>query len=162
MIVLEVFSTIELLQFYGPKLLMATICGALVGFEREIKNKHAGLKTNITICVGATLFSSTSFLIASLSNEHTDMVRVMAQIVSGIGFLGAGSIIKDGNAVTGLTTASIIWLMGAIGVIVGSGGYLIAVLITLGFVLMTLGVSQLEIILKRFTINKNVDSDNKQ
>lgn len=161
MVVLDAFNTIELLQYFGPKLIVATMCGALVGLEREIKNKHAGLKTNITICVGATLFSSTSFLVASLSNEHTDMVRVTAQIVSGIGFLGAGSIIKDGSAVTGLTTASIIWLMGAIGVIVGSGGYLISILITFGFVAMTLVVSQLEIILKRFTNNKNLDLDNK-
>lgn len=131
------------IQSYAEIILFATACGAMVGLEREIKNKPAGMKTNITICVGAALFTVTSILLAK-GHQPSDINRVIAQIVSGIGFLGAGAIFKSGDNITGLTTASYIWLMGAIGVLVGIGYGPMALGITLGFMIMSYLVGKFE------------------
>ena len=124
------YSLLTLLGFYIPKLLTALVCGGLVGYERERKNKVAGFKTNILICSGATLFTATSFLLADGTN--LDPLRVVSYVISGIGFLGAGAIFKAKEKVMGLTTASFIWCISAIGIIIGSGGYAISIILTLG------------------------------
>lgn len=155
MITLEAYSLLFLLNFFMPKVIVATVCGALIGIERQLKQKAAGLKTNISVCVGATLFTATSILfLSSNTATNSDINRVIAQIVSGIGFLGAGAVVKSSNRnVEGLTTASFIWLLGAMGVIVGCGGHKIALILTAGFVTMTLLVSKIE------EWMKNGDSD---
>src|SRR5690242_865263 len=112
------WSFIQLLQFFVPKILFAILCGGLVGLERELKNKPAGIKTNILICVGSALFTSISLLMsASLADtgHYGDPSRVAAQIVSGIGFLGGGTIIQTRGTILGLTTAATIWTVAAIG-----------------------------------------------
>jgi hypothetical protein len=87
------WSFLELLQFFGPRVLFAVICGGLIGLERELKNKPAGIKTNILICLGSALYTSVSVLLADThasAGHFGDPARVAAQIVSGIGFLGGG------------------------------------------------------------------------
>ncbi len=98
---------------------VALILGAVIGLERELSDKAAGLRTNILICVGSCLFSILSMELAS--SRGTDVTRMAAQIVSGIGFLGAGAIMREGEHVTGLTTAATIWVVAAIGAAVGFG-----------------------------------------
>jgi putative Mg2+ transporter-C (MgtC) family protein len=98
------------------KLGVSLVLGAMIGFEREVSDKAAGLRTNILICVGGTLFAILSTKFAGATNDPT---RMAAQIVSGIGFLGAGAIMREGDRVTGLTTAATIWIVAAIGVAVG-------------------------------------------
>lgn len=144
--ILQQFELVFLLLYFIPKVIVATICGSFIGIERELKSKAAGLKTNIAVCVGSTLFTATSLLVIGMSsNTASDVNRVVAQIVSGIGFLGAGAIVKSSSkSVAGLTTASFIWLLGAMGVLVGCGGYKIALILTAGFVMMTLVVSKVE------------------
>lgn len=139
---LSKYSLLVLIKFYLPKLLTALVCGGIVGFERERKHKVAGFKTNILICTGAMLFTATSLLIAESSAY--DPLRVISYVVSGIGFLGAGAIFKSHDRVHGLTTAAFIWCISAIGVIVGCGGYSIALLITTGMVTVVLILSKLE------------------
>lgn len=119
----ESWSLIELLTYFGPKVGFAVLCGGLVGLERELKNKAAGIKTNILICLGAALYSALSVLISSSgeSGQFGDPGRITAQIVSGIGFLGGGSIIQSRGTVQGLTTAATIWAMAAIGICIGVG-----------------------------------------
>ena len=105
-------------------LTVALALGAFIGLEREISDKAAGLRTNILICVGSCLFAILSRLLADAVG--TDVTRIAAQIVSGIGFLGAGAIMREGEHVTGLTTAATIWVVAAIGVTVGFGYYSLA------------------------------------
>lgn len=137
-------STLSLLHFFIPKILIATLCGGLVGIEREMKHKVAGMKTNIMICVGATLFAATAFLIASFSHG-ADPTRIASQIVTGIGFLGAGAIFRSSNdKIRGLTSAALIWCLGGIGIIIAAGGYLVSILVTLGLVAMIWFLSRVE------------------
>jgi putative Mg2+ transporter-C (MgtC) family protein len=103
------------------KLLLALVLGGLIGWERELYDKPAGFRTNTLICVGSTLFTIFSLKIGTIPG--TDSSRIAAQIVSGIGFLGAGAIIRRGEAVLGLTTAATIWFVASIGMGVGAGYY---------------------------------------
>jgi putative Mg2+ transporter-C (MgtC) family protein len=105
------------------RLLLATALGALIGLEREYRRKPAGLRTNILIALGSALFSVMSIEFGSPGGS-TD--RVAAQIVTGIGFLGAGAILRSGKDVHGLTTAATIWVNAAIGMAAGTGHYVVA------------------------------------
>jgi len=112
------------------KLFLAILIGGIIGAERELHEKAAGFRTIIVICVGATLFTIFSMKIGG----PDDPARIAANIVSGIGFLGAGVILRNAGEVTGLTTASTIWLAAAMGMGVGGGEYLltgVAVAVTL-------------------------------
>lgn len=118
------WDLLEMGTFFGPKILIAIFCGGVIGLERELKSKAAGIKTNILICLGATLYTSVSVLIANTLGESGflgDPARVAAQIVSGIGFLGGGAIIQSRGTVQGLTTAATIWVVAAIGICIGIG-----------------------------------------
>jgi putative Mg2+ transporter-C (MgtC) family protein len=105
------------------RLVLAALLGAAVGIERELRRKPAGLRTNILITLGAALFTLVSLTFGG-SGGSTD--RVAAQIVSGIGFLGAGAIIQSGRSVHGMTTAATIWVNAAIGVASGAGQFRLA------------------------------------
>ncbi len=110
------------------QLLLATVLGGLVGLERELAGKPAGLRTNILICVGATLLMDVSIQVASAATVGpADPGRIAAQVVSGIGFLGAGTILVERGSVVGLTTAATIWVVAAIGLAVGSHSYMAAI-----------------------------------
>jgi putative Mg2+ transporter-C (MgtC) family protein len=107
------------------KLLLAVLLGGIIGFEREIAGKPAGLRTNILICIGACLLMDMSTRIGVLPNGARigDPARIAAQVVSGVGFLGAGTIMQSQGVVTGLTSAATIWVVAAIGMTVGAGYY---------------------------------------
>ncbi len=102
--------------------------GGIIGIEREIRDKPAGLRTNILICVGSTLFMSISTKVAELLGG--DPTRIAAQIISGIGFLGAGAVLQSHGFVLGLTTAATIWVVAGVGMALGSGMYLVAAFAT--------------------------------
>lgn len=110
------------------RLLTAALLGAFLGFEREVRQKSAGLRTNILIAVGSALFTLMSFEMAEA--EGADTSRVAAQIVTGIGFLGAGAIMRTGSGVQGLTTAATVWVNAAVGVAAGGGEYHLAFIAT--------------------------------
>jgi putative Mg2+ transporter-C (MgtC) family protein len=117
------------------RLLLAFVIGGLIGAEREFSNTAAGLRTMILICVGSAMFTIFSVKLAG----DADPTRIAAQIVTGVGFLGAGVILHQGREVRGLTTASTIWMAAALGMGIG-GGYLLFSIISAGVVLMVLGV----------------------
>jgi putative Mg2+ transporter-C (MgtC) family protein len=117
------------------KLVLAAILGGIIGIEREMRDKPAGLRTNILICVGSTLFMSISAKVAQMLGG--DPTRIAAQIISGIGFLGAGAVLHSHGFVLGLTTAATIWVVAGVGMALGSGLYLVAVFTT-GMSLITL------------------------
>ena len=107
------------------RLCLSALLGGILGVEREWRNKSAGLRTNILIAMGSTLFTMLS---ADLSRSSGgDATRIAAQIVTGIGFLGAGAIMRTGFDVQGLTTAATIWVNAAVGVAVGAGEYRVAI-----------------------------------
>ncbi len=118
---IEFFGNVPIYFGIGVQIVTALILGGLVGFDREVKMKAAGLKTNIMICIGATLYTTISLLNLPNATGLVDPNRVAAQIVSGIGFLGAGAIIQGRGNVTGLTTAATIWVVAAIGFTIGVG-----------------------------------------
>ncbi|MEX2180060.1 MAG: MgtC/SapB family protein [Gemmatimonadaceae bacterium] len=105
---------------------MAIVLGGAVGLEREIAGKPAGLRTNILICVGAALLTDISVEIVKGEGGTRlgDPARLAAQIVSGIGFIGAGTIMQARGTVTGLTSAATIWVVAAIGIAIGAGKYI--------------------------------------
>jgi len=103
------------------QLLLAIVVGGMIGVERELRQKAAGFRTNIFICVGATFFT----IVAEKYTTPSDTARIVANIVSGVGFLGAGVIMREGGRVTGLTTAAVIWLAAALGMGIGSEQYLL-------------------------------------
>lgn len=115
------------------RLIIASILGGSIGMEREIHNRPAGLRTHILVTVGSTLI----MLVSMFGFNSGDPARISAQVVSGIGFLGAGTILRDGNDVSGLTTAASIWVCGGIGLAIGNG-YYIGGFATTGIVLFTL------------------------
>src|SRR5882672_9251806 len=98
------------------KIFIALILGSVIGLEREVSNKVAGLRTNTLICLGACLFTIIGLKFFDVRDAH-----IQAQIIAGIGFLGAGAIMREGEHVTGLTTAATIWIVAAIGMAVGFG-----------------------------------------
>ena len=104
----------------GISMLLAVIFGAAIGTEREIRGKAAGLRTNILICLGASIFTIIS---REMASEGGSTTRIAAQIVTGVGFLGAGAIIRDRGGVYGLTTAATIWLVASIGMACGARLY---------------------------------------
>ena len=128
-------SDAELIQ----RLLLAAVLGGLIGVEREWRNKEAGLRTNMLIAIGSAVFTLMSI---ELTDARTgDTSRVAAQIVAGIGFLGAGAIMRTDAGIQGLTTAATIWVNAAVGVAAGGGEFHLAV-ITTGVTLAVLLVLQ--------------------
>jgi putative Mg2+ transporter-C (MgtC) family protein len=117
-------SDIEL----GQRLVLAALLGGMLGFERELRQKSAGLRTNILIAVGSALFTVMSYELAE--GPVADPSRIAAQIVTGIGFLGAGAIMRTGSGVQGLTTAATVWVNAAVGVACGGGEYRLASIAT--------------------------------
>jgi putative Mg2+ transporter-C (MgtC) family protein len=120
----------------GLKLFFAIFIGGLIGAEREFHDKAAGFRTITFICLGSTLFTVLSI---QLGGNQNDPARIAANIVSGVGFIGAGVILRDGGRIVGLTTASTIWVAAALGMCIGSGYYLVTGIAT-GAILIGLGI----------------------
>jgi putative Mg2+ transporter-C (MgtC) family protein len=128
------------------QLALAVVLGGAVGLQRELKGKPAGLRTNILICLGATLFTVLSYRFAP---SNGDSGRVAAQILTGVGFIGAGTILHMRASVVGLTSAATIWVVAAIGMALGSGAYVEAIG-TAALVLVVLeGLEKLEFLIAR-------------
>lgn len=135
------------LQLYDlSKLLAAAAAGALIGLERELHDKPAGFRTNIMICIGAALFTLLSIEMVD-GDQTVDRTRIAAQIVTGVGFLGAGAIIQRRNHVVGLTTAATIWAVASVGMAFGAGEFILGVMGTLlaSAVLFGLGFTEARI-----------------
>lgn len=134
-IFIEGLGNVDFYFGMGIKIVTGLVLGTLVGYDREQKMKNAGIKTNVLICLGATLLTAISVMGGAPidGNTHTsfDAARIPAQIVSGIGFLGAGAIMKDKGNIIGLTTAATIWVVASIGMTVGYGYPIVATIFTI-------------------------------
>jgi putative Mg2+ transporter-C (MgtC) family protein len=146
-----------ILGFDIVSVILAVVLGGAIGLERELRGKPAGLRTNVLICLGAAVFTIIS---KQMAEGHADSItRIAAQIVTGIGFLGAGAIIQDRGSVHGLTTAATIWLVASIGMACGAGFYKFATVSTLIAIVILLGFEQLEQPLKRYAKKHMIQND---
>ncbi|MEA2627247.1 MAG: putative Mg2+ transporter-C (MgtC) family protein [Candidatus Binatota bacterium] len=125
------------------EMLLAAVLGGLIGLERELSGKPAGLRTNMLICMGSALAMEISEHVARAAG--TDPGRIAAQVISGVGFIGAGTImVARGHGVVGLTTAATIWVVAAVGLAVGAHAYVDAIGTTFLVVLVLFGLGRLE------------------
>ncbi len=122
------------------RLLIAAVVGALVGFEREIHGHPAGMRTHLLVALGSALFTilSAHGFRTGPADGSVDPTRIAAQIVTGIGFLGAGAIVKEGATIKGLTTAASLWATAALGMAAGAGAHLLGAVAT-AIILFSLG-----------------------
>ena len=139
------------------RLTLAAILGGVIGLERELKRRPAGLRTNMFICFGAAMFTVLSVELAQ-GNEAT---RIASQIIPGIGFIGAGSILREKGSVTGLTTAATIFVVAAIGMAAGGGLYVLAIFATISIyvALELLGWLERQFNLKPLMMNYTIVSE---
>ena len=128
------------------QLALATLLGGLIGLERELKGKPAGLRTNILICIGAATFTHLSIQMGAGTG---DPGRIAAQILTGVGFIGAGTILHSRGEVTGLTSAATIWVVSAIGMGLGMGLYVEAIGTTALVMVVLMGLARAEAVLGR-------------
>jgi len=136
------------------RLLLAMLLGGLVGFEREHNNHAAGLRTHILVCLGSTLIMLLSIYgFAQFVTLNRDPARLAASVITGIGFLGAGTILFTGKSITGLTTAASLWVVASIGLAIGAGFYFAAVAATILVLLNLWVLNKLE---QRFLRGKKV------
>ncbi len=119
------------------KLLLAVALGGLIGLERESSHKPAGFRTNILICIGSTMAMILSGLLLEGQEGSGDFTRIAAAVITGMGFIGAGSIIQARGMVMGLTTAATLWVVAGLGLVIGAGFYIIA-LICAAVIILTL------------------------
>jgi putative Mg2+ transporter-C (MgtC) family protein len=120
------------------KLVLAVALGGLVGLERESSHKPAGFRTNILICVGSAMMMILSgLLLGGSEGSGTDLTRIAAGVITGIGFIGAGTIIQARGSIVGLTTAATLWAMAGLGLVIGAGYYLVSVIFT-AIIILTL------------------------
>lgn len=122
----------------------AILCGGAVGLERQLRGKASGIRTSIMICLGTSLFTSLGSMVAL-----ADPTRVLGQVVTGIGFLGAGVILTREGRILGVTTASVIWVTAAIGCLIGFGYLKTALVVTMLTIALLLGVEFLEELLEK-------------
>jgi putative Mg2+ transporter-C (MgtC) family protein len=150
----------DLLSKTMVRLMLAAFLGGIIGLERELKRRPAGLRTNMFICFGSAMFTILSTELAGQwgIGDHT---RIAAQIIPGIGFIGAGSILHDKGGVSGLTTAATLFVVASIGMAAGSGLYLLAIFATMliYLALHLLGILERQLNLKPLRMNYIVVSD---
>lgn len=132
------------------RLLLAIVLGGIIGLERETSHKPAGLRTNILICVSSAMMMILARLFGGQGASGQEAMRVAAGVITGVGFLGAGAIIQSRGAVHGLTTASVIWAVAGLGLVIGSGYYLIAVIFAVMVVLILVFLRKIDqLLIKR-------------
>lgn len=129
----------------GIRLILSFAIGTAIGLEREYRSKAAGLRTMIMICLGSTIFTELSI---SLGGSSPD--RIASTIVTGVGFLGAGVIFKDGMTITGITTATTIWISAALGMAVGAGEYFIAVVSSMVVLIVLTSLEKIQLVMERW------------
>lgn len=132
-------------EFLTPvlRLLLAVLLGGIIGFERAERGREAGLRTHIMVCLGACLVMLVSEYIVNSLKMSTDVTRLGAQVISGIGFLGVGCIITGGDKIKGLTTAAGLWVTACIGLAAGIGYYVVAAATTVIMILVMLLITPL-------------------
>lgn len=127
---------------------VAVLCGGIVGLERQLRGKPAGVRTSILVCLGTSVFVHLGI---SIAGPESDPTRIVSQLVTGVGFLGAGVMFSREGVVSGVTTAAVIWVLAAVGAAIGLGRYGGAIALSVVIVAILVGVELLESSVKRLT-----------
>lgn len=143
--------------FFLPKLTVSLFCGILVGWDRERGHKDAGIKDLVFFSTGVTLFTALAFWIHA-TMPVTDPTRILGQVITGLGFIGAGVIFKHDDKIRGITTATMIWFCSAVGMMVGYGLYLLPVILAIGTVILSFVLDIIEDLLKKDGASRDRDS----
>lgn len=145
----SLFDTIFTIDPYNwDSILTAIFCGTIIGLERQLRGKPVGIRTSSLIVLGTYLFLATAFM---LEGDIVDPSRVVGQVITGIGFLGAGVMLAKDGAVVGVTSAATIWVLAAVGVMISTGNNVNAIRISVLVVLILYGVDMLETHTKAFS-----------
>jgi putative Mg2+ transporter-C (MgtC) family protein len=136
------FIKMQVLGVTAERLVLATVLGGLIGLEREFRHKAAGLRTNVLICFGAAMFTVLSAQMAD--KVGGDQTRIAAQIITGIGFIGAGTILHSQGSIVGLTSAATIFVTASVGMAAGAGLYATAIFATIMILIALVGLGKLE------------------
>ncbi|MBD0320851.1 MAG: MgtC/SapB family protein, partial [Gemmatimonadetes bacterium] len=137
------------------RLMLAALLGGAVGMEREVSGKPAGLRTNLLICVGAALITEMSVMLPALGDgQRGDPGRLAAQIVSGIGLIGAGTILQSRGRIIGLTSAATLWIVAAVGIAVGAHQYTVSIGSTVLIILALFALRRVETLLARRRVDR--------
>ncbi len=136
---LDVIGTLGLAR--ATDLAVAVFCGALLGYDRRLHRSAAGMKTCALVCAGAVMYTQIGHSLLAMPGVSGDPTRIAGQIVTGIGFLGAGAILRVGRSVSGLTSAAVIWFLGAVGILIGCGYPISGTLITINAMLFLRAVA---------------------
>lgn len=150
------YALVDIAPFSWKSILTCIICGTVVGFERQFYGKPAGIRTSVLICLSTYIFVSVS---KAFVNNQGDYTRVIGQIVTGVGFLGAGVMFSKKGLVLGVTSAAFIWLLAALGSIIGVGYHRSAVVFSVVAVVLTFFVGQLERLITRLKSGVHNDED---
>jgi putative Mg2+ transporter-C (MgtC) family protein len=142
-------TSVEIMVFFGTRAFVAILAGLIVGIERTLSNHAAGIKTIVFVCLGSCLFTTLAFYLHGLYPQ-ADPTRIIGQVVTGCGFLGAGVVFYNNEKVNGLTSAAIIWFSCAEGTIAGSGLVLIPILAAITMVIILVFLKKLEKLLEKF------------
>lgn len=134
---------------FSIRVAVALVAGIIIGIEREWQKKPAGIRTNTLVAVGAALFVLLSFNISEHYGNVTDVTRIIGQVVTGIGFLGAGIIFKEGSDIYGLTTAATVWCSAAVGCFAGAGYFVETAIGTAAIIFINLLLIPLDIFFSR-------------
>ena len=141
---------------FGIQLAAAVICGAIVGLERQLRGKAIGIRTSILICLATQVFVRLGSILVE-PEVVADPTRVLGQVVTGVGFLGAGVILARGGTITGVTSAAVVWMLAAIGSTIGVGRPMEAVGLSAAVVAILIGVRRLEKTFKRLGESAEAD-----
>lgn len=154
------------------RFVLSIIVGGLIGYEREYQNRPAGFITNILVCVGASIIAMIQILIVQdsinmllgnpdLANSlKVDSGRLVSQVVSGVGFLGAGAILHNKGSVTGLTTAATLWVVACIGIAIGMGYYFLSIISAIGVFCVLVILRKVKFKIQRKATNKQIEKQN--
>ena len=137
-------------------ILIAVFCGFLIGFERQWSGKPAGIRTSILICLSAYTFVA----IGQFFQPNVGSVRIVGQIITGVGFLGAGVIIAREGLVQGVTSAAVVWILAAIGSLIGLSSFYSALTLTIMTLFVLVGITLLEKMVKKLKRGVHKDIDN--
>lgn len=140
------------------RLVTAILCGGAIGLERQLRGKAAGIRTSILVCAGTMLFVTMG---EAFPSARTDPSRVLGQVITGIGFLGAGVILVSDGRILGVTSAAVIWVLAGIGAMVGLGRFATAGVVTLATLAVLIGVEAIESVWKRLrtgSVDKGLNS----
>jgi len=144
---LKIFDVFRTITFFNVflRMMLAMICGGIIGIEREVKRRPAGFRTHILICVGAAITTMTSVFVVQKLDLYTDIARLGAQVIAGVGFIGTGAImVTRGKQVKGLTTAAGLWAVAVVGLCIGAGFYEGGVIATVFILIAELLFGKLE------------------